>query len=140
MARILGVDHGDRRTGVAVSDPLGITVRGLCEVTAENEAKMVAAVAVLAREHEVERVVVGLPRNMDGSEGPRAQSVRAFSVALAEALAPLPVDLIDERLTTFEARKMAAARKSSRADAADPRTRVNLLAAQIILRNYLDCS
>jgi putative Holliday junction resolvase len=121
-----------------VSDPLGVTVRALGEVTAATREEMVTRVAELAREHEVERVVVGLPRNMDGSEGPRAASVRAFAKALGSELAPRPVELIDERLTTFEARRLASEQKPRRADPSDAKTRTNLLAAQIILRNYLD--
>lgn len=133
--RILGVDHGERRTGLAVSDPLGIAARPLREVRAADAAAMVEAVARVAREEGVERVVVGYPRNMDGTEGPRARAVARFVHALAVALAPVPVETVDERLSTQEARTRLR-RRGRRGRLT--KTEINLQAARILLQSYLD--
>ena len=138
MPRILGVDHGDRRTGLALSDPLGIIARPLLEVKADTPEDMVARIAAAAREHQAGCVVVGFPRNMDGSEGARAQAVKAFAAALRREVDPVPVELIDERLTTWEATRLLAKKKKSRRG--DRKTALNLLAAQLILQSYLDGS
>ncbi len=135
MKRILGVDHGDRRSGLALSDPLGILARPLCEIRASSLEAMVMQVAEAALEHGVGRVVVGLPRNMDGSEGSRARAVRAFSEALQAALGPIPVDLVDERLTTHEASQLL---KNKKVTGGDRKKQLNLQAARIILQTYLD--
>jgi len=135
MGRILGVDHGERRSGVAVSDPLGVTVRPVSEVVANTPEAMVSKIAEIVRDHEVERVVVGHPVNMDGSRGDRARSVEAFAEALGRAIEPIPVELQDERLTTWEAARLVEGtrRRKSR----DLKQAVNLKAAQLILQNYL---
>jgi len=135
MGRILGVDHGERRTGVAVSDPLGVTARPLSEVVADSQDEMVARVADLVRDHEIERVVVGHPVNMDGTRGDRARSVEAFAEALGRAIEPVPVDLQDERLTTWEAARLVEDTRPRRIK--DRKQAVNLKAAQLILQNYL---
>lgn len=135
MRRILGVDHGDRRSGLALSDPLGILSSPLCEIRAGGPEAMVKQVVDAALEHDVERVVVGLPRNMDGSEGPRARAVRDFAEALQTALGTLPVELVDERLTTYEATQLINKKKVT---GGDRKKELNLLAARIILQTYLD--
>jgi putative Holliday junction resolvase len=132
--RVLGVDHGERRIGLAVSDPLGLTAQPVRCAHVDDAAAAVAAVAGAAAELEVGRVVVGLPRNMDGSLGPRARAVLAFVDALGEAV-DVPVETWDERLSTREAQKVmrAAGVKRSRR-----KRNVDTVAAQIVLQSYLD--
>src|SRR5262249_62005215 len=103
IARRLAVlDVGDARIGVAVGDELGLTVRGMGIVRRTGGRRDLDAVGALVAPYEPSRLVVGLPLNMDGTEGRQAERVKAFGERLAAHLA-LPVDLWDERLTTFEA-------------------------------------
>ncbi|MBN2489450.1 MAG: Holliday junction resolvase RuvX [Planctomycetes bacterium] len=138
MGRILAVDHGERRAGIALSDPLGIAARPLREVVSDSPGEMVSRIAELARTHEATRVVVGHPRNMDGSRGARALAVERFAAALARALDPIPVELVDERLTTQEAAARLRDRRPGRRGRADAKEALNLMAARIILQDYLD--
>lgn len=122
--RILALDHGEARCGVAVSDISGTLATPLGAVARPDTRRGRAEIVRLAREREVERVVVGLPLSLAGHEGPQAERARAFAAGL-EAEAGLPVDLQDERLTTRQAE-----RTGGRADA-DSR------AAAILLEAYL---
>jgi len=133
--RILAVDFGTVRIGLAVSDALGIAahmlpplaVRGL---KAEETASKIAG---FAREKEAERIVIGLPINMDGSEGPAARKVREFAALLAKT-SGLSVEFEDERLTTEAAEGLLAERDLTRGER---RKRVDSLSAQIILTGWL---
>ena len=132
--RILGVDYGDARTGMAVSDLTGLIAGGIGVVRVTGMRKTVAAVAEAAKKHGAELIVVGYPVNMDGTEGPRAEKARVFSEMLHDATG-IPVELCDERLTTVEAYEimdMTGTRGKKRRD------RVDTLAAEIILQDYLD--
>lgn len=131
--RIMAIDYGDARTGIAISDPTG-TLTGFTTVIQSRRPEQAAEeIARLAREHEVQELVLGFPRNMDGTEGPRAEHCRAFA-ALLEAAAGLPPVLWDERRTTVEAhgilhatgKKMKAHKKN-----------VDAVAASLILEGYL---
>lgn len=131
--RIMAVDYGDARTGVAISDPTG-TLAGFTTVIPGRRAEKVAEdIAQLVRAHRVDTLVVGLPRNMDGTEGPRAQHCRDFAGLLEQAAGLTPV-LWDERRTTVEAhgillatgKKMKAHKKN-----------VDAVAAALILEGYL---
>src|SRR5689334_15172115 len=102
MARILGLDVGDKRIGVAVSDPTGMLVTPLITIQRKNMRLDVARLAALAAEQEAGSVVVGLPLNMDGSEGEQALKVRSLAKQLASAT-QLPIKFQDERLSTFSA-------------------------------------
>lgn len=132
--RIAGLDVGDRTIGVAVSDPLGWTAQGVGVIRRRTLEQDLQALCALFREHGVERMVVGLPRNMNGTYGPRAQAARSFAQALARA-SGLPVDLWDERLTTALAERTLLEADTSRARRKQV---VDKLAAQIILQGYLD--
>ena len=99
MARILAVDWGERRIGLAVSDPEGIIATGIATLLVKDPESAVHRVAEIAREREAERVVVGLPLLMSGARGEAAQSAQRFADALA-ARTGLPVDTYDERLTS----------------------------------------
>ena len=99
MTRALGLDHGEARCGVAVSDPTGELVTALDVIERPDTRRGLARVVDVVREREAEVVVVGLPLTLAGAEGPQAQAARAFAERLGAAVA-VPVELHDERLTT----------------------------------------
>lgn len=131
--RILGIDPGDARVGVAISDDLGLLAHPL-ETIAVAKADPIARIAALASERGVDAIVVGVPRNMDGSLGPAAEKARAFIEALRGAV-NCPVIPWDERLTTMAAER--ALREAGR-KAKDQRAVVDQAAAQILLQSWLD--
>jgi putative holliday junction resolvase len=130
----MGLDLGDRRIGVAVSDELGWTAQGVGVVERHRDGRELEEIERLVREREVSEIVVGLPRNMDGSIGPRGEICIAFADMLRGKL-QLPVHLWDERLTTA-----AAERTLLEADVSRRKRRqvVDKLAATLILQHYLD--
>jgi putative holliday junction resolvase len=130
----LAIDLGDKTIGLAVSDALGITAQGLDTLERHGGHRDFDAVRAVCQEREVERIVIGLPRNMDGSEGPRAVKSRAFARGLHEAL-ELPVFLWDERFTTAEAERLLISADVSRAKRAKV---IDKLAAQLILQGWLE--
>jgi len=134
MSRIMAVDLGSVRTGVAVSDELGMLAQPW-KTLPGGEAALEAVVSAVGELKPV-RVLVGLPRNMDGSYGPAAEGARAFADQLKSRL-PCPVDLWDERLTTVSAQR--ALRESGR-KARDQRGVVDQVAAQFLLQSWLDRS
>ena len=135
MARVLSLDVGEKRIGIALSDPSGTIAQGLrLYTTTGSRTKDVAAIGELVRELGVCRVVVGLPKNLDGSLGPRAQEMVRFAEILKRE-SGVPVDLWDERFTTDEAHRvfdMASVKRKKR------RGSIDVMAAQIILQGYLD--
>jgi putative Holliday junction resolvase len=134
--RFLGVDLGRARIGLALADDVLRTARPLRTVARRADVATLAEIAGAAREYEVVRAVVGLPLNMDGTEGEAARRARAFAAKLAEALG-IPVELFDERLSTFEAETRLRERGFS---AKDRRARVDAEAAAVILQGWLDRS
>jgi len=132
--RYLGVDLGRARIGLALADDVLRTARPLRVVTRRSEAADLAAIGEAAREYEAERAVLGLPLNMDGTEGPSARLSRTFAPKLAAALG-IPVELFDERLSTFEAETRLRDRGISVKDA---RSVVDAEAAAVILQGWLD--
>ncbi len=135
MARILALDIGDKRIGVAISDESGRLARPLLAITRASKREDFEAIAKLIAEHGVERLIVGLPWTLRGEEGPQAQRVRRYVEALS-AVIPVPVSFHDERYTSVEAQAIVAGRGSKR----KPRARgeVDALAAAIILQDYLN--
>ncbi len=134
--RILGVDFGDTRTGLAVSDISRFLASGIGYVSPGGIDKTAQKVAEVAIEHKVSAIVVGLPKNMDGSEGFRAERCREFAALLYEKLeARIPIAMIDERLTT-----MSAARYLNETNTRGSHRKgvIDTLSAQIILQNALD--
>ena len=132
--RILGVDFGDQRTGLAVSDLLGMLANGIGYVNSNYMPKTVELVAEKAKEYGVAKIVVGLPVNMNGTYGPRAEHAKEFADALGAATG-LPVEMFDERCSTMAAHQIlnfTDTRGKKRKAAIDT------LSAQIILQNYLD--
>lgn len=132
--RTLGLDLGTKTIGVAASDALGLTAQTVTTIRRTSLKADLAALRELVREYEAERFVVGLPLNMDGSEGPRAEATRKFTDTLTQALG-LPVELWDERLST-----VAAQRTLLEADLSRARRRevIDQMAAQFILQGWLD--
>ena len=133
--RALGLDVGERRIGVALSDELGLLAAPLTMVPVRGRGEgALERVAALAHEREVGVVVIGLPVSLNGREGPQARAVRAF----AERLAPLldvPIEFSDERFTTAEAERLLIDRRMSREER---RARIDAAAAAIMLQGYLD--
>ncbi len=130
--RYLALDLGDRRIGIAISDRSGMLARSLEVLRRASRAADFAHIAALVAEHHAEAIVVGLPLNMDGTEGAQAAWVRDYSAALAETL-DLPLHLWDERLTTVEAADIMRA-QGRRAD----KQWIDAVAAAVILQSYLD--
>ena len=132
--RILALDHGSKRIGVALSDELKMIAQPLEFIPAEPFAKVLARLAELIRDKQVELVLVGLPRNMDGSFGPAAQRVQDFVSVLTQAL-PVPLRTWDERLTSAQANRVLIQGNVRR----DKRKQnVDKMAAAILLQSYLD--
>ena len=132
--RYLGVDVGRARIGLAVADDVLRTARPLEMVRRTSEAAELAALRRVTGEYEVTRAIVGLPLNMDGTEGPSARLARAYAAKLARELA-IPVELFDERLSTFEAEARLRARGLS---ARGQRSMIDAEAAAVILQGWLD--
>ena len=134
MRRVLGLDVGDRRIGVAMSDPLGLTAQGLMVVERHGGAGDVEAVRALVEQHGVETVVVGLPLTMRGEQGPQAKKVIDFSDALKRRIS-VPIELVDERLTTVQG---ARALRDTGASRQRRKAIIDQVAAQLILQQFLD--
>ncbi len=132
--RILGIDPGEVRLGLAVSDELGLTAQGLPIWVSRGRSADLAHFRSLVKELDVAEVVVGLPRNMDGTLGPRAEAARELARDLGDTLG-LPVTLWDERLTTQAATRALTEAGLSRRRR---RGRVDAVAAALILQGYLD--
>lgn len=132
--RAMGLDVGTKTVGVAVADELGITAQPITVIRRSNLKADLAELVRLAQDREVDRFVLGLPLNMDGSEGPRAQATRKFGDALAKA-SNLTIIYQDERLTT-----VAAERSLLEADVSRSKRRevIDQVAASLILQGWLD--
>jgi putative Holliday junction resolvase len=135
IMRILGVDYGEKRIGLAVSDPLGIFAQPLEAVQVEDDFPAAAErIAQVAREYDAAEIVLGLPKNMNNTLGPKAEEALLFKELLLEKTG-LPVTTWDERLTTRLAERHLRQTGWSRQRR---KKRVDMVAAQIILQGYLD--
>ena len=132
MAKLLGLDHGDKRFGIALSDAGKVIATP--RLVVEGEEALWQTLDSLMGEEDIEAVVIGLPLNMDGSEGPRARKVIEFSRVLEEKTG-LPVHFQDERLSSFEAE---SALSEAGVHGSRRKSRVDMVAAQIILQGYLN--
>lgn len=132
--RLLGVDFGDTRTGLAVSDEVRFLANGIGYISVGGMRKTAEKIAEIVTAEKIVGIVLGLPVNMNGSEGPRAEKARAFA-AMLEELTALPVVLMDERMTT-----MAAARFLNETNTRGGKRKqvIDTLSAEIILQNTLD--
>ena len=131
--KIMGIDYGDARTGVAISDLLCTIVGTTAVVPSRNTEKAVADIVRMAKENQVGEIVVGLPKNMDGTEGVRAQLCRKFAEILHQA-SGLPVSMWDERRTTVEAHHILSAHNYH---GKKRKETVDAVAASLILEGYL---
>jgi putative holliday junction resolvase len=132
--RILALDHGTKRIGVAVSDELKMIAQPLEYILAEPSAAFLARLLELIDDKEVELILVGMPRNMDGTYGPAAQKVQEF-VAVLKCAVNVPIRLWDERLTSAQANRLLIqgnVRRDKRKE------KVDKMAAAILLQSYLD--
>ena len=131
--RILALDFGERRIGVAATDPLGLMAQPLTVIERESLAQDIAKIGEIVRRRGAERIVLGLPLNMNGTEGPPAKRAKRFAARLKRELG-LEIELWDERLTTVEAEQVLLAADRSRAER---RRRKDEVAAAVILEDYL---
>ena len=132
--KYLGVDYGDKRTGIAECDPSGLIATGICTVSEGGMRKTAIRVAKEAESRGCKLIVIGLPNNMDGTEGERVDVIRTFAAMLTEYTA-IPYDFYDERMTTMVAYRFLGETGTygkKRKDAVDT------LSAQIILQGYID--
>ncbi|HYE32366.1 MAG TPA: Holliday junction resolvase RuvX [Methylomirabilota bacterium] len=132
--RVLAIDHGTKRMGIAVSDELGMVATPLEFIPAEPFADFLTRLKELIREKHVEMILVGMPRNMDGSYGPAALKVQEFVAVLKETIG-VPVRTWDERLTSSQANRMLIQADVRRGDRKE---KVDKMAAAILLQSFLD--
>ena len=133
MKRIMGIDYGDARTGIAISDLLCSIVGSTTVIHSRNADKTLEQIKVLVTQHDVGEIVMGLPKNMNGTEGPRAELCREFAKRVEEVTG-LPVKLWDERRTTVEAHNILSAHNYHGKKRKDT---VDAVAASLILEGYL---
>ena len=132
--KVMAIDYGDARTGIAVSDAMGWLTGFTTVIHSRNAAKTAEEIAALVKTHRPERIVMGFPKNMDGSEGPRAEIYRAFASQLEERLGQ-PVVLWDERRTTIEAHQILS---DGGYHGKKRKNTVDAVAASLILEGYLN--
>ncbi|MFI3886347.1 Holliday junction resolvase RuvX [Streptococcus parauberis] len=135
--RIMGLDVGSKTVGVAISDPLGFTAQGLEIIKIDEDKKEfgLARLEELVNQYKVDKFVVGLPKNMNNSSGPRVEASQVYGNLIQEQF-NIPVEYQDERLTTVQAERMLI----EQADISRGKRKkvIDKLAAQLILQNYLD--
>ena len=131
---ILAVDYGDKRTGIAVCDKLQILASPVCVLTEWNAEALAEKIIAVANEKKAEQIVVGLPKNMDGSKGFRAEACEALG-ELIKSKCDVPVVFWDERLTTVSAHRILS---DNNVRGKKRKSVVDSVAAEIILQNYID--
>ena len=134
MNKIMGIDYGDARTGIAISDLLCTIVGSTTVIPSRNTEKAIADIVRLAKDNSVGEIVVGLPRNMDGTEGIRAELCREFAAKVGEATG-LPIVMWDERRTTVEAHNILSQHNYH---GQKRKNTVDAVAASLILEGYLN--
>ena len=134
MYKIMALDYGDARTGVAISDLMCTIVGSTCVIPSRNTEKAIADIVKLAKDNSVGQIVVGLPKNMDGTEGVRAELCREFAARIGEVTG-LPVTMWDERRTTVEAHNILSQHNYH---GKKRKNTVDAVAASLILEGYLN--
>ncbi len=132
--RLLGVDYGDARTGLAVSDTLGMLASGIGVITSASKKEVAEEIVRYANEYEVEKIVIGYPRNMNGTCGPRAEKIQSM-IELLHTYTTIPIDTFDERLTTAAAHIFL---NETNIKSKKRKAVIDALSAQIILQDYMD--
>lgn len=130
--RIMGIDFGDSRIGIALSDPLGIMASPLTIITRTEETRDIEAIIDIIHQNEVGRIIMGLPISMDGTIGKQAEKVKQFAAKLDKRV-DIPVEFKDERLSTVVAKNLVQEVRKT-----DRKTRYDAAAAALILQSYLD--
>ena len=131
--KIMAIDYGDSRTGIAISDALGMLTGFTTVIHAYTPDKVAAAIVQLVKEHGVQEMVMGFPKNMDGTEGPRAQLYKSFADLLEQTVGMRPV-LWDERRTTVDAHRILS---QNNVRGKKRKNTVDAVAASLILEGYL---
>ena len=134
MSRLLGIDYGTVRIGLALSDPIGILATPLSFLDNNSPSQVISAITGLIETHQITGLVIGMPRNMDGTYGPSAQKVRDFIAQIQKSIS-LPITPIDERLTTAQASKQLSGIGLNQKQL---RKKVDSSSACLILQQYLD--
>ena len=134
IKKILALDYGSKRIGVAASDPLGLTAQGICTIERKNKKKDIAEIAAWAEKLDVGEILMGKPMRMTGTPGTLQEEIERFAVAL-EKETKLPVILRDERFTTVQAERHLIDADVSREKRKGV---IDKIAAQLLLQNYLD--
>ena len=132
--RNMGLDVGDKRIGIALSDPSGILASPLTIINRDDDATVLDDIIEIAREKEVARIIVGLPRSMNGNTGKQAEKVEYF-VQKLRSHTEIPIELRDERLSTVSAGRLMQEAKTKKSK---DKARLDAIAAAIILQSYLD--
>ena len=132
--RILAIDLGEKRIGLALSDPLGLTAQGLPTIQVKNEQEIYSKILEVVKEKNVDLIVFGLPKNMNGTLGPQAAKVQEIAKKMEE-LSSIQIDFEDERLSTVRAEQILLEADTSRAKR---KKSIDRLAAVIFLQSYLD--
>ncbi len=131
--KLLAIDYGEKRTGVAVSDDLGISAHGLDTIVLKGEEELAGRIAEIVKNRAIEKIVIGLPLNMNGTESEKSEKVRAFAAKL-ENDCGLPVVLWDERMTSMQAQRvmqeMGVKTKGNKED-------IDRIAATLMLQEYM---
>lgn len=133
MAVLLGLDVGDVRIGVAISDVLGVGAHPLCTLTRTNRQRDITAIGDLVSIHKVERIIIGLPISLDGTLGAQAKSVQKFGARLSRGL-DIPVEFADERFTTADAEEIL---REVNKDPKKQKDIIDQVAAVLILEGYM---
>jgi putative Holliday junction resolvase len=134
MKRILALDIGQKRIGVAISDALNMTAQGLETLRRESDESAFNKIRALADEHNISKIVVGIPLNMNGSKGPSAILVEGFIEKMKKRV-PVEVETVDERLTTVQGERALLEGDVSRRKR---KMSIDRIAAQLILQSYLE--
>ncbi len=133
--RIMGIDYGDARVGIALSDPLGITAQGVCTLPNRVYEKMLEKLFAIIDENSVSKIVLGLPKNMDGTAGERVEVTKQFAEDVKVHAKDIPIVLWDERLTTVQASGIL---NTTNTRGKDRKNVIDTVSACIILQSYLD--
>ncbi len=136
MPRTIAFDVGEKRIGVAISDPLNITAQGLETIEKKNTEAVFAKIKSLIEEYSVGKIVIGMPYNINGTKGPAVKSIEEFATLLKKEIAfDIEVETVDERLTTAQGERMLLEADISRKKR---KKSIDRIAAQLILQTYLD--
>lgn len=131
--RLLGIDHGESRIGLAISDLLGTFAHPYR--TLQADAQVIDQIRAIVETEQIDKIIIGLPKNMDGTLGPSAAKAKSFGERLAQAVPNIKILLWDERLTTLEAQRILhTAGKNTK----QSKKMIDQVAAQILLQNYID--